>query len=180
MQVRNPATNQLATPDGFRSFYAEALPRVYGYLFTRCGHDKSVAEDLTQEVFFAAAREIKQGKSIDQPMPWIVGIARHKLLDHFRRERFAHLIVLTGENDDFDDAAQTPPDYDTGDQERIAAALASVPSSQRDALILHFMDDLPVAEVALRLGRSRTATESLIARGRISFRNRYLEAGDDT
>jgi RNA polymerase sigma-70 factor (ECF subfamily) len=180
MQVHNPAATDLCSQDGFCAFYAEALPKVYGYFYTRCGADKSTAEDLTQETFLAAAKEIKAGKIIEQPLPWIVGIARHKLLDHFRRARSVHLLVLAGDEDLDGRDAPALPEFDVGDREGILAALAAVASPQRDALILHFMDDLPVAEVALMLGRSRGATESLISRGRVAFRKHYLETNDDS
>ena len=34
-------------PDAFRTFYEEALPKVYGYFLHRCGGSVPVAEDLT-------------------------------------------------------------------------------------------------------------------------------------
>jgi RNA polymerase sigma-70 factor (ECF subfamily) len=71
------------------------------------------------------------------------------------------------------------PEDDPASSERAMAALADVALTQREALILHYCDGLPVAEVAALLGRSVSATESLLARGRASFRQRYLEAGDD-
>jgi RNA polymerase sigma-70 factor (ECF subfamily) len=62
--------------------YDQALPQVYGYLMARCG-DRAVAEDLTSETFLAMV-----GNRQDQPLTvgWLVGIARHKLADHWRRQ----------------------------------------------------------------------------------------------
>ena len=69
----------------FCAFYDDALPRVYGYFLHRTGRSPAVAEDLTQETFLAAVRELKKGRRPEAPIPWIYGIARHKLLDHYRR-----------------------------------------------------------------------------------------------
>jgi DNA-directed RNA polymerase specialized sigma24 family protein len=77
----------LAHPGQFRRFYADALPRVYGYFSHRLGANQPLAEDLTQETFLAAVREIRRGVVITAPLSWILGIARHKLLDHLRRQR---------------------------------------------------------------------------------------------
>src|SRR3972149_7997714 len=77
----------LSQRDDFRAFYEEALPRVYTYLFHRCGGSVSVAEDLTQETFLAAVAEIKKGKHVNAAVPWVLGIAKHKLLDHYRRQK---------------------------------------------------------------------------------------------
>src|SRR3989304_1185968 len=77
---------QLNQRDDFRAFYEEALPRVYTYLFHRCGGSVSVAEDLTQETFLAEGAEIKKGKHVEAAVPGVLGTARHKLLDHYRQK----------------------------------------------------------------------------------------------
>src|SRR2546429_8424155 len=76
----------LTTVAAFRAFYANALPLVYGYLRARCGGSVAAAEDLTQETFMAAVQWIKGGGPVDAPLPWVVGIAKRKLLDHYRKE----------------------------------------------------------------------------------------------
>jgi RNA polymerase sigma-70 factor, ECF subfamily len=154
--------------DGFRRFYDAALPRVYGYLLHRSGGSISVAEDLTQETFLAAVRELRRGRRIDAPMPWIYGIARHKLLDHYRRqERSARITVSESETM----LAEPPAEVD----DRALAALAAVPPAQRIALVLRHVDGLSVPEVAAALGRSIEAVESLLVRGRVGFRRAYAE-----
>jgi RNA polymerase sigma-70 factor (ECF subfamily) len=177
-RVHNPSNQDLANPDGFRRFYAEALPRVYGYFYSRTGGDRTVAEDLTQETFFAAARELSNGTLVDRPLPWIVGIARHKLLDHLRRARTSHLLVVTIAERIAPDADEHSAQLDFERRDQVLAALAAVPSPQRDALILHYMDGLPVVEIAALLGRSPSAAQSLLARARNEFRAQYLELDD--
>jgi RNA polymerase sigma-70 factor (ECF subfamily) len=174
------AQDGLADPERFRAFYADALPRVYGYFLYRSGGDPAVAEDLTQETFLAAVAQIRRGAVVAAPIPWLLGIARHKLLDHFRRQRRAGWRLVSLEDDvaEDDDRLAVPED-DPAARERAMAALAAVPLTQREALILHYLDGLPVAEVATLLERSLSATESLLARGRVSFRRHYTEAGDD-
>ncbi|HQV56425.1 MAG TPA: sigma-70 family RNA polymerase sigma factor, partial [Ilumatobacteraceae bacterium] len=54
-------------------------------------------------------------------------------------------------------------------------ALAQVPDNQRTALILRYVDDLTVAQVAREMKRSVRATESLLSRGRDSLRTAYGE-----
>jgi RNA polymerase sigma-70 factor, ECF subfamily len=48
---------------------------------------------------------------------------------------------------------------------RLAAALTSLPDAQREAIVLHYWQDLPVAEVAARLGRTPAAVAGLLQRG---------------
>ena len=65
--------------------YDEALPQVFGYLRPRCG-DETVAEDLTAETFLAAVSAIERGKVPQLTVAWLIGVARHKLADHWRRK----------------------------------------------------------------------------------------------
>lgn len=159
-----------ADPESFRVFYGEALPCVYGYLLHRCGGSSEVAEDLTQETFLAAVAELRKGRRVESPVAWVVGIARHKLIDHYRRqERVERLFGAEEEPVDLGAARGEAA------RERTIAALAEVPSAQRAALVLRHLDGFTVPEVARALGRSVEAVESLLARGRVSFRRAYLE-----
>jgi RNA polymerase sigma-70 factor (ECF subfamily) len=66
------------------------------------------------------------------------------------------------------------------DRSMIAEILRSLPTSQRAVLVFVVLDDLPVAEAARLLGKSRGATESLLFRARDSFRRAYgTETRDD-
>lgn len=152
-------------PDRFRRFYELALPRVYGYLVLRCG-SVTVAEDLAQETFVAAVVQLRKGTIVDAPMPWIFGIARHKLIDHYRR------VERRGTEAAIADELASPVDDSDG---RAFDALSVVPPMQRLALFLRHVDGLSVPEIADSLGRSVEAVESLLARGRVGFRRAYLE-----
>ena len=158
----------------FRSFYDEAMPRIFGYFLHRCGGSRFVAEELTQETFLAVVAELKRGAEVESAIPWVFGIARHKLLDHYRREER----ITSREVSPID--ALDPPAETVDDEahDRALGALASIPPTQRAALVLRHMDGLSVPEVAAALGRSVEATESLLARGRRHFRRAYTGAGD--
>jgi RNA polymerase sigma-70 factor (ECF subfamily) len=159
-------------PGSFRTFYEEALPRVYGYLLRRVGGSAAIAEDLTQETFLALVAEVRKGGEIDMPVAWTIGVARHKLLDHYRRQaRRERTVTLEG-----DEAGVAPADSADEAREWTVAALALVPAAQRAALVLRHLDGYSVPEVAGMLGRSVEAVESLLARGRVSLRRAYLEA----
>ncbi len=174
----------LTDPERFRVFYAAALPRVYGYLHRRCGRDTALAEDLTQEVFLAVVGELRRGTAVADPVPWALGIARHKLLDHYRRQRRAGWTLVPWDDQEGggaqeEDALAAAALMAADGGERALAALAAVPSPQRESLVLRYLDGLPVEAVAAALGRSVGAAESLLVRGRVAFRRAYLEACDD-
>jgi RNA polymerase sigma-70 factor (ECF subfamily) len=162
----------------FRSFYERALPRVYGYLYYRCHGDPAVADDLTQATFIEAVRRRRSFEGRSDPVTWVIGIARYKLLDHLRSEmraerRRLRLIVRELEVDQ-EAAAWRAVD----DRDALASALATLPAAQRLVLILHYADGYPVRDVARELGRSEAATESLLTRARAALRTAMGEADD--
>ena len=175
MELAAPEIKALGLdPDAFRAVYEEALPCIYGYLLHRCGGDVAAAEDLTQETFLAIVTDLRKGRRVDTSLPWLYGIARHKLLDHFRRQARDERFVANEDGADLEDVALDV----SGERarERTAAALAGVPASQRVTLILRYLDGFSVLEVAAALDKSVEAVESLLARGRTSFKRAYLEA----
>lgn len=172
MAEAEQAVADLRDPVAFRAFYAEMLPRIYGFVYHRCGGNAAVAEDVTQEAFLAVVSEIRRGTLVHEPSAWLFGLARHKLYDHFRREaREERKLALAWEapqEDEWDD--------DGPDRERALAAMAAMPPTQRSALALRYLDGLSVPEIAAVLDRSVHATESVLARGRDTFRRAYQEA----
>lgn len=156
----------------FRDWYDAALPQVYRYLFHRCGRDRELAEELTQQTFVDALRSRTRPLAED-PVAWTIGIARHRLADHFRtlerRER-GYLRLL----------AQAPQPRvtwagETDAEGALVDALRGLPAMQRAAVTLRYLDDLPVRDIAALLGRSEGAVESLLSRGRNALRQ---AAGD--
>jgi RNA polymerase sigma-70 factor (ECF subfamily) len=176
MEISAPAAEAAldTSPRAFRAFYNDALPRVYGYFLHRCGGSVPVAEDLTQETFLAAVSELKKGRQVAAPIAWIYGIARHKLLDHYRRQERDELDQPLAFEADEVEAELVLPD-DAQARERAVQALASVAASQRAPLLLCYVEGFSVAETAALLGTSVEAVKSLLARGRQSFKRSYRE-----
>ncbi len=153
--------------------YDEALPHVYGYLVRRCD-DHATAEDLTAETFMAAVHAHRAGTEVG--VPWLIGTARHKLADHWRRvgrqrEAMAEL---------WDAAAEVADDGSPLDALHVQAVLARLAPHHRLALTLRYLDGLPVDQVATHLDRSLHATESVLARARAAYRQvaADLEGGE--
>jgi RNA polymerase sigma-70 factor (ECF subfamily) len=154
----------------FRVWYDKALPTVYRYLFHRCGRDPDLAEELTQQTFVEAVRS--RARFTDgEPVAWLIGIARHRLIDHFRvlerREKGLRRLLTASPRVGW--IGQSEVD------DELAAALAGLPAAQRAAIVLRYLDDLAVRDVARLLGRSEGAVESLLSRGRAALRRSYTE-----
>ena len=158
------------------ALYDTALPHVYGYLLSRCGK-AALAEDLTAETFLAAVDAVRRDDPPPVSTPWLVGVARHKLADHWRRRarEERHLSSVASARDE--EYSDDPWDAHL-DAVRARDTLAALSPPNQAALTLRYLDDLPVAEVADLLQRTVHATEALLVRARSAFRRAY-EAGED-
>jgi RNA polymerase sigma-70 factor (ECF subfamily) len=159
---------------GLLELYDDALPHVYGYLRARCG-GVPLAEDLTAETFLAAVDAVRRPDPPPVDTPWLIGVARHKLVDHWRRaareERGLRAVGEPAESADPWDAQL--------DALTARATLDRLGAHHRAALTLRYLDDLPVPQVAALLGRTLHATEALLVRARVAFRRAYeSEEGD--
>jgi len=151
--------------------YESALPEVYGYLLTRCGN-RTLAEELTSETFLGAVSTCRRSPSTPVSVPWLIGVARHKLADHWRRrEREERGLRLVHESE----PESTDPWDDKLDAMLARQVLGSLGAHHQAALTLRYVDGLGVPEVAELLGRTVHATEALLVRARSAFRTAYQE-----
>lgn len=163
--VHHGSLSQLARPD----------VRLYGYVLSRCG-GRALAEDVTAETFLAAVDAVRRDDAPAVSTAWLVGVARHKLIDHWRRqareERGLNALGTTSPADDGDS-------WDVRlDALRARTVLAALAPHHRAALTLRYLDDLLVPEVAAVLERTVHATEALLVRARGAFRLSYAVEGD--
>ena len=164
-----------AEPDGndapraLLAAYDDALPVVYGYFVRRCG-DRGTAEDLTSETFLAAMDAARKDAPPPMTVPWLLGVARHKLADHYRR-RHDRLAIPMAE---LPEPVHPADDWDV-ELDRIVAesVLTKLSEQHRTVLALRYMDDCSVPECAELIGRTVHATEALLVRARRAFKKQY-------
>ena len=142
---------------------------MFGYLRARVSTD-ALAEALTSQTFLAAVTSAKQGVVHEVTIGWLIGIARHRLMDEWRRsareERNLKAVA------DLEDLVDDP--WDSHIEAGAArAVLEAMGVHHRSALTLRYLDGLSVPQVASTLGRSVHATEALLVRARQAFRRAY-------
>jgi RNA polymerase sigma-70 factor, ECF subfamily len=162
----------------FRAWYDDAVQRVYGYLYGRCAGDIELAEDITQQTFLQAIRHWQDFDGRSDPVTWLCSIGRNRLTDHYRdqdRQRRRHMRLIVREIE----TEPAPLDRAWADRDAVMSALRQLPDVERTALILRYVDDLSVREVAELLGRSVGGTDALLRRAKERFRIVYPKAFDD-
>lgn len=149
---------------------------VYQFVLARSG-DRSVADEVASETFLAAAQSLERGAEDTIGLPWLYVVARRRLIDYWRRtererNRIDRLLSLdpTARQHGSDD--EYPSDRKGDD---VLLALQSLPERQRAALVLRYLDDYSVSEVAEAMDIPYRAAESLLSRGRRSFISAWEE-----
>ncbi|WP_421789668.1 sigma-70 family RNA polymerase sigma factor [Hyphobacterium sp.] len=136
----------------FKAMFEYYAPRVKGYL-KRLATDDAAAEELTQEVMLTVWRKAGQFDSRQaSASTWIFRIARNRRIDMARRHAKPDLdaeepLLQPNETEAPDDAAHARDRED-----RVRAALASLPDDQVQLLRLAFFDGLSHSEIAEKEG----------------------------
>lgn len=156
------------------TLYEMHHPGIFQYLFYRVG-DVHTAEELTGEVFLKMVRALPGYRSTNGTFrSWLYTIARNIAIDHYRRAAnrpqttFDDELGLTGE-----DAGNTVEVKLT--REALQEALKRLPDIQRDVIILRFVENMTLEEVAAMLHKTYDSIKSLQRRALVVLRQALLE-----
>jgi RNA polymerase sigma-70 factor (ECF subfamily) len=151
----------------------EVAPVVYGFLYARVGGDAPVAEDLLQETLLEMVRSAGGFRGESAVTTWACAIARRRLARHYERERRAEVAQsrLRLVQDSRDEALAVER------RDEVSRALGRLPALHRQVLVMKYLDELSVEQIAAETGRSRVQVQSLLQRARAGLRAE-LEAGD--
>ncbi len=127
----------------FFNLYAN---NVYRYVLSRCG-DNNLASDILNLVMLEVWRQADAFQARSKVTTWLIGIARHKLIDHYRKEkRHVH-----------DELNETIPDGAPVSEQLVNAAqnakwvkhcLENIGRTQREIIHLAFYADMAYPEIA--------------------------------
>lgn len=136
-----------------RLFHEEA-PGIWRALYAFTGGSREIADDALAEAF---ARAIANGVPIREPVPWLYRVSFRLAAAELRRRKTVVEIV--------DEATVSGPE--TSD---VVEALRELSPNQRAAIVLFYEADLPVTEVARRLGITSATARVHLHRGRNRLR----------
>jgi RNA polymerase sigma-70 factor (ECF subfamily) len=162
--------------DALRWLLDDVAPVVYGYLFARVGGDEPAAEDLLQETLLEAVRGAAAFRGESAVSTWMCAIARRRLARYYETERRAE--VARGSLRLVDSRAGAGVDADLVErQDEVVRALGRLPALQRQVLVLKYLEELSVEDIAGQVSRSRVQVQSLLQRGREGLRRQLGAQG---
>jgi RNA polymerase sigma-70 factor (ECF subfamily) len=164
----NKATSGDAS--AFAQLYDEYVRKIYRYVYYRTHHQET-AEDLTSLIFMKAFEEIRSFKKQKGTFSaWLYRIARNTVIDHYRSVRTTS--PLEDVWDALRDKQDVPRDLDLQTKlAEVEVALASLPSAQREILLLRLWDGYSYAEIAQMTNKSEAACKMGASRALKALRN---------
>ena len=155
----------------FEEFFRERYGEVVRSMRLMVG-DHARAEELTQEAFARACRHWRRVRTLDRPVAWVYVVATNEARRGWRREQ-REASMVPGREAAVDDT--TGPIATALD---VRAALALLTDRQRAAVVLRYVADLPVAEIAEVMGCAPGTVKATLHQAQAHMRVE-LEAGDE-
>lgn len=132
----------------FSKIYDQFAEKIYRFIFIKV-NSQQIAEDIASEAFLRCWNVYKQDpKQIENIQPFIYKVARNLVFDHYRQKSRTQTISTE------DCSLLDPVDIESavsqkGDIEKVKAVLAKLENSEyQDMIIWHYIEDLPVPEIA--------------------------------
>lgn len=145
----------------FADFYAANYGRAVALVTALLG-DRNEAEDVAQETFARALLRWSRLRTYEQPEAWIRQVALRLTIDSRRRAaRVSRLVRLTAAGPA---ASQAEPDIAVGPE--LSEAILALPFAQREVVVLHYLVDLPVAQIATDLRLPLSTVKTRLVSGR--------------
>lgn len=163
-----------ASRDAFAQLFTRHADHVYNYCFRRLAN-WTAAEEATQATFLSIWQRTVDGRldalRTESPIGLILWQARLAVADHARATNRRLRLVTPAPLPD--DSSHSPIDEwveSESVQQRINAAMASIPDDQRDVVELVCWSDVPLADAAVALGIPLNTVKSRLARARAALR----------
>jgi RNA polymerase sigma-70 factor (ECF subfamily) len=168
-----------AKEDSFREIYEQNFDYIYNYVYSRLAGDSSNVEDLVQEIFFAVARSLKSYEGKSSIKTWLYSIAKHKIIDYYRKEISKRNLTKTGNffyeirseriQRDFTSSMQ----QDEG-KEKVIGVLNKMSQIYKYSLLLKYIDGYSVKEISRILKKTPKAIDGILQRAKAEFKEYFL------
>lgn len=158
--------------------YNRHVDAIYRYIWPRV-RDDTVAEDLTAQVFLKALEGLPAYEPSGRPfLAWLYRIAYARIVDHWRKQERRATLPL---EDTVPAREPRPGELLEAEEDWVTAVdlIAQLTDDQQEVLMLRFIGEMSLAEVAETVGKTLGATKALQHRALASLA-RLLEEREDS
>ncbi len=163
----------------FSIIYDNYIDKIYRFIFLKV-NSQETAQDLSSETFLKCwqvyQENEKPGSKIQNIQAFLYKIARNLVIDYYREKGRAQVVsteftTILDPQSNFEEKAVLNSDI-----EQIRAVLAGLKEDYQNVIIWHYLDDLPMPEIAKLLDRTEEATRVLLHRALNSLREKIKSA----
>jgi RNA polymerase sigma-70 factor, ECF subfamily len=170
---------QAGEPGAFDDIYERYVSRVYRYMRIALG-DEHEAEDAAHEIFVKLLDALPTYELRAVPFRiWLFRIVRNHTINHLRKHRRISVMAPDQVNRRLEEIqVRTPADAVLAlDDDDLLRLIGCLPIAQRQVVVLRYVMDFDIADVATILGRSANAVSMLQQRAFAILRSRLVESG---
>jgi RNA polymerase sigma-70 factor, ECF subfamily len=147
----------------FLTLYEDCADAVLRHCYYRV-HDRELAKDLTQESFTRVWNALSGGTKIDNMKAFLFRTANNLIIDYYRKKKEASLDALAEEG--FDPASSDHEHVEDLALAREALeAVSELEESYRNIILMRYVSDLSIGEIAEIIGESENVVSVRIHRG---------------
>lgn len=157
----------------FSSDYDQYIQSIYRFAYIKV-NSQYTAEEICSNVFTKYWQELCKGSKIENPRAFLYKLARNAVIDFYRkRSREATAPIEAGLE------LETTPSFVpiieiSSDLEQIKSAMCNLDQEAQNAVIWHFLDDMPTKEIAKILGKSDGSVRTMISRSLKDIRSKLV------
>jgi len=150
----------------FGQIYDQYIAKIYRFVFLKVS-SQEVAEDITSKVFLKGWEAFQSPKTeIKNPGAFLYQIARNAVVDHYREKGRAKVVSV--------DASPQIADPGTSAQDKailnadigvIKLAIQKLKKEHQDIIIWHYLDDMPINDIAQLVGKPAGTVRVMLHRG---------------
>ena len=156
---------RLGDADAFSALYTSYFTPLYRYVYFRVA-DKTEVDDLVQEVFLKAYTAFdRYTYSGGSPLAYFYTVARHSIIDHYRKRRLPTVDGEVLETIADESATAEEVAIQREEIETVRAHLRQLPQDQQDVIVLRFIEGLSTPEIATMLGKTEVSVRQMQSRG---------------
>lgn len=160
----------------FKEMYEENFQYIYSFVYSRLAGRVDSVEDIVQNVFMSAMNSIDRFKGKSSYRTWLCEIARYKVMDYYRKEVSFEAIEYMDEINNVDSSLSLEDIVINEETKAIVIKILNkLPSIYKFVLILKYIDNYSVKEIADIFQRTPKAIDGILQRGKIQFKNEFLK-----
>ena len=156
--------------ESFELFYKMESEKIYKFVNFKI-NDSFEAEEIVQDIFFNFWDYVREGKEVNDALGLLYKIARNKIIDYYRKNGIRPKILSLDDGEGYQLASNKINDQDIENEldvsfeiKSIEQVMTELPDDYQDVMMMHFVREMKMAEIAAVINKSEGAVRVMIYR----------------